>query len=69
MVGGQMLDILAEREGFPNYEAIAAMQAQKTGALFRYACEAGATLAQADTTPLRLYADHIGLAFQIADDI
>jgi farnesyl diphosphate synthase len=69
MVGGQMLDIEAETRGFENYAAIAQMQAGKTGALFRFSCEAGAILAQADADPLRLYADHIGLAFQIADDI
>jgi farnesyl diphosphate synthase len=69
MVGGQMLDIEAETRGFESYAAIAAMQAGKTGALFRFSCEAGAILAQANAEPLRQYADHIGLAFQIADDI
>ena len=69
MVGGQMLDIEAETAGFADYAAIARMQAGKTGALFRFACEVGAILAQADATPLRQYADGIGLAFQIADDI
>ena len=69
MVGGQMLDIAAEELGFNSYSDIAAMQARKTGALFRYACEAGAILGEADTTALRQYADKIGLAFQIADDI
>jgi farnesyl diphosphate synthase len=69
MVGGQMLDIEAETSGFADYAAIARMQAGKTGALFRFACEAGAILAEADATPLRQYADGIGLAFQIADDI
>jgi farnesyl diphosphate synthase len=69
MVGGQMLDIEAETSGFADYAAIAQMQAGKTGALFRFACEAGAILAQADAGPLRQYADGIGLAFQIADDI
>ncbi len=69
MVGGQMLDIEAETSGFADYAAIARMQAGKTGALFRFACEAGAILAEADATPLRQYADNIGLAFQIADDI
>ena len=69
MVGGQMLDILAESQGFANFDAIASMQAKKTGALFCFACEAGAILAKADATPLRQYAEHIGLAFQIADDI
>ncbi len=69
MVGGQMLDIEAETLGFTNYAAIAKMQSAKTGALFRFACEAGAILAQENSMPLRQYADHIGLAFQIADDI
>jgi farnesyl diphosphate synthase len=69
MVGGQMLDIEADRLGFNSYAAISAMQARKTGALFRFACEAGAVLGDADATALRQYADHIGLAFQIADDI
>jgi farnesyl diphosphate synthase len=69
MVGGQMLDIEAETSGFADYAAIAHMQKGKTGALFRFACEAGAILAQQDSLPLRQYADDIGLAFQIADDI
>jgi farnesyl diphosphate synthase len=69
MVGGQMLDIAAEELGFDSYGEIAAMQARKTGALFRFACEAGALLGEKDSTALRQYADHIGLAFQIADDI
>ena len=69
MVGGQMLDIVAEQGGFSSYEAIAEMQRGKTGALFRFACEAGAIMAGRDRAPLRQYAEHIGLAFQIADDI
>lgn len=69
MVGGQMLDIEAETRGFESYAAIAQMQSGKTGALFRFSCEAGAILAEVDAAPLRQYADHIGLAFQIADDI
>jgi farnesyl diphosphate synthase len=69
MVGGQMLDIEAETSGFACYSDIAKMQSLKTGALFRFACESGAILGQAETLHLRQYADHIGLAFQIADDI
>ena len=61
MVGGQMLDMAGE--------CLVRMQSLKTGALFRFACEAGAVLAGADAEPLRQYADNIGLAFQIADDI
>jgi farnesyl diphosphate synthase len=69
MVGGQMLDIEADRLGFNSYAEIAAMQARKTGALFGFACEAGAMLGEAPAAQLRRYAEHIGLAFQIADDI
>jgi farnesyl diphosphate synthase len=69
MVGGQMLDIEAETKNFSNVDDIAAMQAKKTGALFRFACEAGAIMAKKDATALRQYADYIGLAFQVADDI
>jgi farnesyl diphosphate synthase len=69
MVGGQMRDIEAESGGFESYDAIATMQAAKTGALFRFACEAGAILAGQDRSALRRYAEHIGLAFQIADDV
>ncbi len=69
MVGGQMLDILAETSNFASLEEISAMQRGKTGALFRFAAEAGAILAGQDPTSLRQYADHLGLAFQIADDI
>jgi farnesyl diphosphate synthase len=69
MVGGQMLDIEADRLGFDSYAEISAMQARKTGALFRFACEAGAVLGEANSAALRQYADYIGLAFQIADDV
>lgn len=61
MIGGQMMDISGGD--------IVQTQKLKTGALFRFACEAGAILASADSLPLRRYADNIGLAYQIADDI
>ncbi len=69
MVGGQMLDIEAESRVTSSLSDISLIQSLKTGALFRFACEAGAMLAGQDPTPLRQYADKIGLAFQIADDI
>ncbi len=62
MAGGQMLDIEANAD-------ITRIQAMKTGALFSFACASGAVLAGADSAPLRHYAENIGLAFQIADDI
>ncbi|NJM31001.1 MAG: polyprenyl synthetase family protein, partial [Rhizobiales bacterium] len=69
MAGGQMLDIEAESAGQSDVPAIITLQALKTGALFRFACEAGAILGRADPAPLTRYAEKIGLAFQIADDI
>ncbi len=69
MAGGQMLDIEAEAGAAQTLDSIIRIQAHKTGALFRFACQAGAIMAGADPTPLRRYADDIGLAFQIADDL
>jgi farnesyl diphosphate synthase len=72
MVGGQMLDLAAEEKHSHDLNEIIAIQSLKTGALFRYSLEGGAILAQAgadDRTAMRTYADKVGLAFQIADDI
>lgn len=70
MVLGQALDIAAETAARPlTLEEITALQAGKTGALFAFAAEAGAILAGADREPMRRYAQALGLAFQIADDI
>jgi farnesyl diphosphate synthase len=70
MVLGQALDIAAESAGRPlTLEEITALQAGKTGALISWAGTAGAVLAGADPAPLKTYADALGLAFQIADDI
>jgi len=70
MVLGQALDMAAETASTPlNLDQIIALQAGKTGALIRFAAQAGAIMAQADTTALDDYAQALGLAFQIADDI
>ncbi len=69
MVGGQMLDIEAETRGFKTYVDISNMQRMKTGALFEFACTTGPIIARADLSALKTYAQHIGLAFQIADDV
>jgi farnesyl diphosphate synthase len=69
MAGGQMLDLEAETHAVHELRDIMRLQALKTGALFGFACEAGAMLAKADPEPLRQYAEHVGLAFQIVDDI
>lgn len=70
MVLGQALDMAAERADAPlDLQQITALQAGKTGALIAWSAEAGARLAQADLAPLTAYAERLGLAFQIADDI
>ncbi len=70
MVGGQMMDINAETAAEPlTLEQITLLQAGKTGALISWSAMAGARMAEADTGPLNIYGDRLGLAFQIADDI
>ena len=70
MVLGQALDMAAESADTPlTLDEITILQAGKTGALIQWSAEAGARLAGADTRPLRHYAQALGLAFQIADDI
>jgi farnesyl diphosphate synthase len=71
MCGGQMVDL--EAEGRPlRIEQIVQLQQLKTGALFRFACGAGAILGNAPApagAALRAFADDLGLAFQIRDDL
>jgi len=70
MVLGQALDIAAETAPTPlTLDQITRLQAGKTGALIGFSAQAGALIADADAAPLRAYADALGLAFQIADDI
>lgn len=71
MVGGQVMDLDAETRTL-DIESIMFLQRQKTGALFRFSCQSGAILAertQEDCQAMEKYADCIGLAFQIADDL
>jgi farnesyl diphosphate synthase len=75
MVGGQCLDLEADklaRPPRPDAAHVARLQAMKTGALIRSACELGALLGQAgaaERRALESYGDRLGLAFQIADDL
>jgi geranylgeranyl pyrophosphate synthase len=71
MVGGQWLDLEAERRRLPLPELIEVHRG-KTGALIRAACTLGGMAAEA--APGRLealtaYGEDVGLAFQIADDV
>lgn len=73
MVGGQALDLAAETAEAPLTGAqVRRLQALKTGALIRLAAEAGAILggaAEAERAGIRAYAEAVGEAFQIADDL
>lgn len=75
MVGGQAFDLKADKLGVPavvSTEHIRRLQAMKTGALITYAAEAGAILGQGsveERAALKAYGDHLGFAFQIADDL
>ena len=72
MVGGQMIDLIAEHRPDLDMGAITRLQRMKTGALIAYSCEAGAILGKSALEPriaLRGYAHDLGLAFQIADDL
>ena len=71
MVGGQMIDLIAENSSL-DIGAITRLQRLKTGALIAFACESGPILGKASTevrSALRGYAHDLGLAFQIADDL
>lgn len=71
MVGGQKLDLEAEHTP-PDEAGVIRLQAMKTGALIRFACEAGAIVAGAaaeDRERLAEFGSAIGLAFQLADDL
>ncbi|MGQ3486230.1 polyprenyl synthetase family protein [Roseovarius pacificus] len=70
MVLGQALDIAAETASQPlTLEEITHLQTGKTGALIEWAACAGPRMAQADHAPLASYAQALGLAFQIQDDV
>ena len=75
MVGGQCLDLQSDKLGEPlepDTAYIRYMQGLKTGALLRFSCEAGAILANASETDrmaMRKFGEHLGAAFQLADDL
>ncbi|MDQ2634636.1 MAG: polyprenyl synthetase family protein, partial [Pseudomonadota bacterium] len=69
--GGQTLDLEAAQVR-PDETGIITLQAMKTGALIRFACEAGAIVAGAsagDRERLAEFGSAVGLAFQLADDL
>ena len=72
LVGGQVLDLESEGKSDVTAETLSFIHTHKTGALLEASVVSGAILANAseeDITRLSNYAQNIGLAFQIIDDI
>ena len=72
MVGGQLDDMLAEKRSDVTLQELQSIHERKTGALLVYALEAGGILAgvsEEDRTQLKQFGRHLGIAFQIQDDI
>ncbi len=71
MIGGQVCDIEGEGQN-PDAALLEAIHRAKTGALLRASLRMGAIYAGADDEQLRAlscYGEHVGLAFQIVDDV
>lgn len=71
MVGGQVFDLIAETKA-PDEAGIKQLQSMKTGALIRFACEAGAIIGHAsekERQAMIKFGEYIGQAFQLADDL
>jgi len=71
MVGGQVLDLIAEGRAVSG-EQLGAIHRRKTGALIRASVRLGGQVGRVgepELSALTTYGDRIGLAFQIADDL
>lgn len=71
MVGGQVVDVISEGKE-TDLETIRWIHSRKTGALITASCTIGAILAGGaveDISAAAAYGAHIGIAFQIADDV
>ena len=71
MVGGQVLDIQSEERQCTKQEVLD-IQSRKTGALIKAACILGVLAGQGSAeqiTAASNFAEHLGLAFQIRDDM
>jgi len=71
MIGGQLLDITYTADT-ASQESLIELMVKKTGALIVESVRAGARAASARASELKaltLYGEHLGLAFQIRDDV
>lgn len=72
MIGGQAADMLFESSANVSLEDLLYIHRHKTGALLEAACVIGAILAGARDSQIELMrgiGEHIGIAFQIQDDL
>ncbi|MFE4106428.1 geranylgeranyl diphosphate synthase CrtE [Almyronema epifaneia] len=72
LVGGQVVDLESEGKSEVGVETLNFIHLHKTAALLESSVVSGAMLAgaqQSDIERLSRYAQHIGLAFQIVDDV
>ncbi len=71
MIGGQVLDMAGENQSLA-LDELNRIHRMKTGALLTAACRLGAISASAGETALAAvssYGQHLGIAFQIVDDV
>ena len=71
LVQGETLDLLSEGAE-PSADTLEFIHRRKTGSLIACACAFGGHFGggtQAEVAALRSYGEHLGLAFQIADDV
>ena len=71
MIGGQTIDLANEGQRIDE-DTLRELHRKKTGALLVAACQLGAVLADADETVVsaaETYGAHLGLCFQIIDDV
>jgi geranylgeranyl diphosphate synthase type II len=72
MVGGQVADLKAERERLGDETLLEVIHRRKTARLIEASAVCGAISAGASAhyeRSIRVYGSHLGLAFQIADDV
>ncbi len=71
MIGGQVVDMQSEGQ-LPNAETLEYIHRHKTGMLFTCCIRSGGIVGGASSSQIKrltAFAEHIGLAFQIIDDI
>jgi geranylgeranyl diphosphate synthase type II len=72
MVGGQVMDMEFTGRSDLDMHSLQAMHAMKTGALIQASCECGIILGGGSPNRrerIRCFGEHLGLAFQVVDDV